>query len=134
MGIGAEFDAAVQEISAEIFNGITREAAKTAYNQIQDATPVDTGQAAANWNANPDQPSLLFIEGDTDRDGARARAHGNIDSVDFFNGDTVQINNAAPYIEVLQGGSSDQAPDGMTIKTESMWEETVEEAAKSASE
>jgi len=81
------------------------------------ATPVDTGWARANWVPNIGSP----FEGTA---GTRADAEaGSVDTAaqqaglakvatSYKTGPTIHQTNNVPYIELLNGGSSKQAPSG----------------------
>lgn len=84
-----------------------KEVALATINTLITDTPKKTNQAAANWQAAvgvlPD-----FKPGYTDIPGARDAARAAINS--RKTGDYIYISNAAPYISLLNQGSSQQAP------------------------
>lgn len=72
-------------------------------------TPVDTGRARGNWQTAIGSPE----EGDIDRlDGGAAVADGLRALAALGPFETVWISNNLDYIEVLEQGSSQQAPQG----------------------
>ena len=81
-------------------------------------TPVDTGQARANWRAFIQQPLPQFAPqlGKTDRNGSATieEMKSLIGSSRLKPGQTIWISNVLPYIEKLENGYSLQAPGGMT--------------------
>ena len=83
-----------------------------AHARIVDRTPVDTGRARANWHVvanDPDPP----VTTETDPDGSAAKARAAADAREIKLGDVAYISNGVPYIELLEHGSSQQAPNGM---------------------
>ena len=90
--------------------------AEIAYRIIS-RTPVDTGAARANWNvglqANDTDTSH---EPDPTGQSAVTRAHEKL-AVMTSNQTRIFITNALPYINRLEHGHSDQAPNGMVQVT-----------------
>ena len=107
LGLGVE--TVVKKISLQVFTGVVKK------------TPVDTGRARANWVISVEVPSSAppLPDGKT-FSGQEATAFANKELVElskikpFSN---VFISNNMPYIEVLEDGSSDQAPEGMLAVT-----------------
>ena len=88
-------------------------------SQLIERTPVDTGWARANWVPNigsPIETDLSFIQSEEDRlasvGSARSDQQAGIASVFTYRLDQgpVFVSNNVPYIQVLNSGSSDQAP------------------------
>ncbi|ENX34904.1 hypothetical protein F889_01544 [Acinetobacter colistiniresistens] len=83
-------------------------------------TPVDTGTARANWKAS-NSPDLKYDLKDQDKSG-----QGTINKAYvFFSqnaklGSVIYLQNNLPYIERLETGWSDQAPQGMVSTTMNM--------------
>ena len=86
-------------------------------SRIISRTPVDTGEARANWNiglqANDTDTSH---EPDPTGQSAVTRAHENL-AVMTSNQTQIFITNALPYINRLEHGHSGQAPNGMVQVT-----------------
>lgn len=93
---------------------ITRKAAIAADSVVVLGTPVDTGRARGNWIATTGSPSSSTVE-NLDRSGLSsiALAQTVIGRWTEAQG-PIFITNNLPYIVPLDGGSSPQAPDGMT--------------------
>ncbi|WP_038342162.1 hypothetical protein [Acinetobacter sp. A47] len=83
-------------------------------------TPVDTGTARGNWRAS-NTPDYKYDLKDQDASG-----QGTINKVYvFFSqnaklGSLIYLQNNLPYIERLENGWSDQAPQGMVSTTMNM--------------
>lgn len=79
-------------------------------------TPVDTGRARANWQVTLDEPAGGTLEA-TDPSGGGTIAGGaaTIGAVEPYG--SIWITNNLPYIEELEDGHSDQAPNGMLAVT-----------------
>lgn len=98
-----------QSVEHNTSDGVKRIARVTVIELI-DRTPVDTGQAASNWQvglgAFPPGPKLGF----TNIPAARALALAMIEQRQA--GQNVYISNLLPYIGRLNAGYSAQAPAG----------------------
>lgn len=101
-GIGANAERAV------------RRAAIKADEVVVLRTPVDTGRARANWIVSIDSPSIRELD-ETDSSGSSTIAEGTATASRWRLGEgPIYIANSLPYIEPLENGHSDQAPNGMT--------------------
>ena len=109
-------DALLKEATGEV---IRRIAVNTTAELIE-RTPVDIGWARANWVPAIGSPALAAV-GNLDRESraaqlsaARARQAAGQASLFGYELDdgNVFISNGVPYIGRLNGGSSDQAPEG----------------------
>lgn len=103
-----EIPAAVAEAS----RGLAREALEG----VVARTPVKTGRARANWRVGLGRPP----EGTpaaTDPDGRTTIARGVTVLARARPFETIWIANNLPYVEVLEHGSSKQAPRGMVAAT-----------------
>lgn len=94
---------AVRKICQELHQGVTLK------------TPVDTGRARANWNVGINDVARFshmapFDVSETLRNAERVLRKLAI-------GDVIYISNNVDYIEFLEEGSSDQAPNGMVATT-----------------
>jgi len=92
---GLEVDKVVQKVVLQAWNGVTKK------------TPVDTGRARANWNLS---------EGNMD-----TSVNKHATTIKPFSKTSgkkdVYISNSLPYINLLEKGSSKQAPKGMVELT-----------------
>lgn len=83
---------------------LAREHTLLAWNRLVDTTPVDTGTARSGWDATPGAPSLRLPP-----PGIYGRPNQPflplLDPEDSY-----YITNNVPYIDVLNGGHSAQAP------------------------
>ena len=79
-------------------------------------TPIDTGQAKANWfvsEGQPDDNVLRVVEGDISRTEAEQMSMDRAAALpDAPEGDVFIANNLE-YVKYLEEGSSKQAPAGM---------------------
>ena len=79
-------------------------------SNVREATPIDTGHAAASWASSIGDPITADV--DNALAGARAAA-GQAEVLGYQIGmGNLHVANPAEYIEILNGGSSDQAPAG----------------------
>lgn len=80
--------------------------------RIIDKTPVKTGFAKANWQVTSGLPAESLIIGlDPSGTATKASCMASIQSADMRR--ILWITNNAPYIHLLEKGSSVQAPFGM---------------------
>jgi hypothetical protein len=87
-----------------------------AYTGIVMKNPVDTGRSQNNWNVGINNvDSSVTSEGNKDK-SAVIRAAQNI-LRRIKGGDVIWITNNVDYIEYLEDGSSDKAPNGMVAIT-----------------
>ena len=86
-------------IKLELFSGVILD------------TPVDTGRARGNWQTSTGYPKTSTVE----RAGANASLNEMRNNLGGLDGATYLTNNL-PYIERLEFGYSNQAPDGMLRK------------------
>ena len=97
-----EIETVVRKVAFDIYKGITQK------------TPVDTGRAKANWNIGL---------GNIDRtiQDATSTELGSAGKLNIPRKGTgkkpIFITNSLPYINVLENGSSEQAPNGMVNLT-----------------
>lgn len=77
---------------------------------VSQATPVDTGQAARNWQTTINKPASSWDQGGGSAVEAIAQAKAALAAL--APGQTVYISNNVPYIVELNQGSSAQAPAG----------------------
>jgi hypothetical protein len=93
---------------------LVKEVAVAVLDRVVHATPHDTGQARANWQANiaasaPNVPQLL---GKLDYEGDATVAEGTakIQYSSRTPGQSIYISNSLDYIEALNNGHSQQQP------------------------
>lgn len=79
-------------------------------------TPVDTGRARGNWQTTIAEPSQAILDV-TDKDGNATIQKGLAAIATLPPYQVVYITNNLEYIEVLEDGSSTQAPEGMVALT-----------------
>lgn len=86
-----------------------------ALGRLVQKTPVDTGHARGNWFTAEDKAPLSQIEGRTE---SEARTEGAAVIANFnINDHNLHLTNNVPYIERLENGWSQQAPQGMAKRT-----------------
>lgn len=92
-----------------------RQAAIAADTAIVTATPVDTGRAKGNWLASVGQTPVVETTEDTDP-GGQMTLNQNQRTIEGWRlgQGAIFIANGLPYIQELENGSSQQAPNGMT--------------------
>lgn len=101
----------------------------TIATNIINETPVDTGAAKGNWQASVGQPKIGILD-QQDPAGEKAIADA-IKAIPDEAGSVVYLSNNLPYINRLEYGHSDQAPQGMVRVNTGKWSEIVAaEAAK----
>lgn len=90
-------------------------------------TPVDTGLARGNWQTTTGSPASGSLER-TDPSGAQAIAEAiaNMGTAQ----DTTYLTNNLPYIEALEYGHSQQAPNGMVRKNIARFKRIVAKAVQ----
>ncbi len=102
----------LRRVNRRLENGLTRlmaELGKEVGRTLVEATPVDTGFARANWRPTLNVPAgrpVTFL----DPTGAATSARIAAIARSWKVGDTIYIVNNAPYIGLLNRGSSPQAP------------------------
>lgn len=85
--------------------------------RIISRTPVDTGEARANWNLGLERNDTTTThEPDSSGQSAISRAQEVLSRMQT-NNTRIFITNALPYINRLENGWSDQAPNGMVQVT-----------------
>lgn len=94
--------------------------AEAAHREAYVVTPIDTSRAMSGWVASVNVPFLEEpnhtpgSKGSTRAEAYRINEESIKTAADVYRfGDTLYIRNNVPYIEVLEGGSSKQAPNGM---------------------
>jgi hypothetical protein len=129
---GASIDAFARKIGVQLDVAIRRVALEV-YAMVTVKTPVDTGRARASWNISRGTIDLSNVP-DTDGKtlgvaeiegrhaeqiaklkGAKLIAEGALGKAYLI--EPIYITNNLPYIIFLEGGSSQQAPNGMVAIT-----------------
>jgi hypothetical protein len=94
-------------------------------------TPVDTGRLRANWQVQINSvPSGEITETDASGGKTQRKAKSEIDKAKVA--DSIFLVNNLPYAEVIENGSSDQAPAGMVEVTIAEYERIVRNMANKA--
>jgi len=113
------------DVTGQELDTVVRRAALEVYDRVTARTPVDTGRARGNWNMGVGSPDL----GEDKSFGKSTGSHIGLSTpptspkakkVTLRKGqgkDILFITNNLPYIEVLENGSSTQAPNGMVAVT-----------------
>lgn len=101
-GFQAELEAVFGRVLADTHER-ARELAIDAANSIILKTPVDTGQARANWIAAVGEIDRTTTE-EVDKTGANAIQQATAKAAEFEPYGTFFITNSLPYIEVLENG------------------------------
>jgi hypothetical protein len=79
------------------------------YTAIVSKTPVDTGQVRASWNLSKDSPNFTTVDEGTDLPPPQTPKL----RLKKYEYPLVFISNGKPYVDLLESGSSRQAPAGM---------------------
>lgn len=118
----AKFDQALKRFAKKVdldAGTLTKRVAFEVFARVVEKTPVDTGRARAAWTIAIGAPDLRIVpEGQYDKSMASAIAKANAVLGSYgTTGRTVllpiYIANNLPYIDELENGSSQQAPQGM---------------------
>jgi hypothetical protein len=105
----------VRKVAMEVFTGVIL------------MTPVKSGRARGNWQTSITTP----IEEEIDTKDQNRGLNELADIVNKQQGDeSIFLSNNLPYIEVLENGSSIQAPAGMVKVTLTRFSGIVEDAVK----
>lgn len=108
----AEF-VGIEELQYPLF---IRKISLEALRRVVLKTPVDTGRARANWQLTTGSPAEGVIDA-KDKQGAKTLRKGANEVAKIKGTPVVYITNNVDYIEVLEQGSSSQAPQGMVAVT-----------------
>lgn len=110
MSIKDQIEAAMKKKVYDRHDKIVRATSLAAMRNLVMETPVDTGRARNNWNAD-----LNTVDASTTEEANRS-ATGTEKITQalsgYKDGDTVYISNNLPYIVPLNNGHSTQAPAG----------------------
>lgn len=95
-------------------------------------TPVKTGRARGNWQTTIGSPADGVIDG-LDPNGVIAQAQARDATAKIGHDDApVFITNNLPYIQRLEDGASEQAPNGMVSLTIAEFDGVAEQAIQQA--
>ena len=126
----AQFSRNIRSRGSQIENAssrVTRRASRRALQSLVISTPVDKGVARSNWRVGVGAPTRAVIPayspgrnlGIGESANAVATIAAGVARINSVRGvrgvgltTAIYISNAAPYIEVLNSGSSKQAPAG----------------------
>ena len=108
----------VQQVALDVDKGVVLQ------------TPVDTGRARGGWNVGINNVNLS--DTGEDKSGAKTIAENESTITRADHSDAIFISNNVDYIEELEKGSSDQAPQGMVAKTLRRFPQIVRKATNEA--
>jgi len=115
-----QFNAEIQEFAKKVVpNEIVKFQKKIvleALRRLVQKTPVDTGRAKGGWQVTIEAPASGQLDR-TDKDGAGTVAEGLAAISHLPPWQMVWITNNVDYIEKLEHGGSQQAPQGMVSVT-----------------
>lgn len=104
----------LRRISGRLVDGVEEIVSSVASEigaEVVPATPVDTGFARGNWRPSLNVPSPVPVT-ILDPTGAATVSRIRAVAQSYRVGDTIFIRNNADYIDLLNRGSSPQAPPG----------------------
>lgn len=111
---------------------LVKQVAVTVLDKVVHTTPHDTGRARGNWQVkiNVGSPATNPMPENFDYEGDETVAKGTaiINGTQRKPGQTIFISNALPYIDLLDHGSSTQAPFGMVAQAVQAARQTVSNA------
>lgn len=116
-------------------NVVIRKIALDLFSRIVLKTPVRTGRARMNWHVSIGQirDELIDLKGEYSAAGSQQKAIAGATTkiLSYSNAElAIFILNNLPYIEVLEEGSSIQAPNGMVKITLEEYPHIVEDAVQ----
>lgn len=121
----AAFAKKAQGAQDRVLQGVVKEVGE----RLVQRTPVEFGEARANWQASINTPAATHTPDlDPSGQGAIADIGRTAERAKF--GDAVYVLNAAPHIKSLEDGHSKQAPAGMVAVTVAEGRQIVEEVAR----
>lgn len=107
-----EIDDFTEDELPRVIQQVTQKIALQGLTGLVMKTPVDLGGARANWQVTIGEPADGEID-DTDPSGQPTIAKGTTVTLTVPPFGVVWITNNLPYIEALENGHSQQAPQGM---------------------
>ncbi len=131
---------AVRNAPVEKLDKLLRVIGSDVGQALVERTPVDTGNARGHWyatigeedQANPSPPAVDAkgeVIGSPESLAGDALAQMGIVAATAHIGDTVSFNNDAAYIEELENGHSQQAPNGMVATVAQDFDQMCMDAA-----
>lgn len=96
--------------------GLVSDVAEEIGRVLVPATPVDTGFARANWRPALNAPPLIPVTRN-DPTGSATISRIAVVARQYRVGDTFYLTNNAPYISLLNRGSSPQATAGFVARS-----------------
>ena len=101
------------------------------FTRVMKRTPVDTGNARVNWELGVDEvgnttATATLVEGEN-QISQQAFLVGLAELARYKPGQTIYITNNVEYIEILENGGSQQAPQGMVMITAREFQSIVSE-------
>ncbi len=112
MQLDAEFKREVEQKVLQVVQKISMEA----LSRVVLKTPVDTGRARGSWTVSVGTPDSSDPER-VDPGGQQSISEGSGRIGGVREPDVIYVQSNLPYIEVLEGGHSQQAPNGMVALT-----------------
>lgn len=108
--VGVNVNTLKRKLAFDIFSGIVAK------------TPFDEGRARSGWNINYGEPDTSIPPEEDEKKTKSQATVTAISKLSRFKDDgnpysAIYITNSLPYIEPLENGSSDQAPEGMVALT-----------------
>ena len=99
------------------------------FSRVIARTPVDTGRLRANWQSQINSAPGGEIDG-TDKTGGSTLTTVSTDVSKVKLGDSIFLVNNLPYAQVIEDGSSEQAPAGMVKVTVAEYQAIAKRANK----
>lgn len=117
-------------------NDVKIEAAFAFFDRVVDTTPVHTGKAVSNWklglNFAPKMQRPALVPGKHGSTAGANREAVKQEALDVVvrakEGHVIYVTNNVPYIGLLNGGRSDQAPAGFIEEAEGAAQEVIRRA------
>lgn len=108
---------------------VFRGTALSLFGKVILRTPVDTGRLRVNWQTDINKPAsgTLTI---TDKSGVKAIQQASTEAIKAKLGDSIYMVNNLPYAEVIENGSSTQAPQGMVKVTVTEFKREINKQAR----
>lgn len=125
--MGAQSDAIVAEMLKGLSDVATEIVLEITANLVE-ATPVDTGWARANWVPSIGEPPPTDPVGAPGQPSTSEQAAGQLAMLDYTpDKGPAFISNNVPYIQVLNDGSSTQAPSGFVERAIEQGLQTIQQ-------
>lgn len=128
MSIKDQIEKAMKRKVDENHDKLVRATAMAAMRALVMETPVDTGRAKNNWNADINAVDASTTEEANPNADGTGKINEALDN--YKSGDTVFISNNLPYIVRLNEGHSKQAPAGFVEAAVTLAKRQGKEIAK----